>query len=301
MNAVIPTVSRPVDHIAPLTLATTAWVASLGTPATREAYGRDLTDFTRFCAASEVDSLAATRTLVDLFARQLEADGKAPATIARRLAALGSFYSFLVDEGVLATSPVDRVRRPRVSEESPRLGLDRFEAVALLRVAEAHGPRDHALIALLLLNGLRVSEAISLAVDHIEHERGHVVVRFVGKGGTRRTAPLAPRTIAAVAEQIADRTQGHLFDRPDGRHIDRHQATRIVRRIARRAGIQKRISPHSLRHTMVTVALDAGVELHRVQDAAGHASPATTRRYDRGRNRLDQHATYRIADYLADA
>lgn len=284
-----------------MSLAASAWLASLGSAATRDAYRRDLADFARFCERGNVDPLEATRTVVDLFARHLEASDRAPATIARRLAAIANFFGFLVDEGIRTASPVDRVRRPRVSSESPRLGLDRSEAVALLKVAEESGPRDHALAALLLLNGMRVSEVISISIENLDSERGHTVVRFVGKGGVQRTAPLAPRTIAAVTAHIADRTGGPLFERPDGRHIDRHQAARIVRRLSRRAGIRKVISPHSLRHTMVTAALDAGVELHRVQDAAGHASPATTRRYDRGRNRLDQHATYRLADFLADA
>lgn len=80
--------------------------------------------------------------------------------------------------------------------------------------------------------------------------------------------------------------------------MNRHQAARAIGRLCRAAGITKRITPHSLRHTMVTLSLEAGVPIHLVQDAAGHASPATTRRYDRARHALDGHATYALVQHL---
>jgi integrase/recombinase XerD len=85
-----------------------------------------------------------------------------------------------------------------------------------------------------------------------------------------------------------------------GDRLDRHDAARIVARVAHRAGLAKHITPHSLRHTMVTLALDAGVSLRDVQDAARHADPRTTRRYDRARHALDRHATYTLAAFLAE-
>jgi integrase/recombinase XerD len=88
---------------------------------------------------------------------------------------------------------------------------------------------------------------------------------------------------------------------PNGRRIDRHAAGRIVRRIARRAGIAKRVGPHTLRHAFITAALDAGVPLRDVQEAASHADPRTTMRYDRARVSLDRHATYIVATFLAGA
>jgi integrase/recombinase XerD len=83
--------------------------------------------------------------------------------------------------------------------------------------------------------------------------------------------------------------------------MNRHRASRIVRRVARRAGVQKKISPHTLRHAFIAAALDAGVALRDVQEAASHADPRTTMRYDRARARLDRHATYIVAAYLAGA
>ena len=92
-----------------------------------------------------------------------------------------------------------------------------------------------------------------------------------------------------------------LFLAGDGRRLDRHGAARIVRRVTRRAGIAKHVSPHTLRHAFITAALDAGVPLRDVQEAASHADPRTTIRYDRARTSLDRHATYIVAAFIAGA
>jgi integrase len=121
------------------------------------------------------------------------------------------------------------------------------------------------------------------------------------KGGKVVTIPLAPRTARAVDLAIGERTGGPLFVTADGRRLDRHGAARIVRRVTGRAGIAKQVGPHTLRHAFITAALDAGVPLRDVQEAASHADPRTTMRYDRARGSLDRHATYIVAAYLAGA
>ena len=95
--------------------------------------------------------------------------------------------------------------------------------------------------------------------------------------------------------------EGPIFLDANGERLDRHAAGRIVRRVARRAGIGKRVGPHTLRHAFITAALDAGVPLRDVQEAASHADPRTTMRYDRGRQSLDRHATYIVATFIAGA
>ena len=115
------------------------------------------------------------------------------------------------------------------------------------------------------------------------------------------TIPLAPRTARAIDLAVGERVEGPMFIAPDGRRLDRHGAARIVRRVARRAGITKPVGPHTLRHAFITAALDAGVPLRDVQGAASHADPRTTIRYDRARGSLDRHATYIVAAYLAGA
>jgi integrase/recombinase XerD len=121
------------------------------------------------------------------------------------------------------------------------------------------------------------------------------------KGGKVATIPLAPRTARAIDLAVGERSGGPVFVSADGCRLDRHGAARIVRRVARRAEITKHVGPHTLRHAFITAALDAGVPLRDVQDAASHADPRTTMRYDRARGSLDRHATYIVAAYVAGA
>jgi hypothetical protein len=109
------------------------------------------------------------------------------------------------------------------------------------------------------------------------------------------TIPLAPRTARAIDLAVGERLDGPIFTGPDGGRLDRHAAGRIVRRVARHAGITKPVGPHALRHAFITAALDAGVPLRDVQEAASHADPRTPMRYDRARASLDHHATYIVA------
>src|SRR5206468_1592107 len=119
--------------------------------------------------------------------------------------------------------------------------------------AEAASLRDHALVCLLGLNGLRVSEVCEADVDALGEERGHRVLAVTRKRGKRSLAPLAPRTSAALTTYLGDRTEGPLLLANDGSRLDRYDAARIVRRLARQAGIGKHLSPHSLRHSFVTL------------------------------------------------
>lgn len=300
-SAALSLVTAPPELVSPLRGAgelAAAFLAGYG-PVTREAYARDLRAWGDYLACLGVEVLAAHRVHVDAWARQAEEHGIAPATIARRLSALSGFYAYALDESLIARSPITRVRRPCVSDESPRLGVDRAEMRALLDTAQASGARDHALACLLALSGLRVSETLAADVTDLGHERGHQTLRLRRKGGKRQTVALAPRTAVALDAMLADRGAGPLFATRTGRRMDRHAALKVVRRLARTAGIEHAVSPHSLRHGFVTVALDAGVPLRDVQDAAGHADPRTTRRYDRGRDSLDRAATYTVASYLA--
>jgi len=268
-------------------------------PHTRDAYTSDLRGFLVWCEDRDLDPLVdVTRTHLEAWTRHLETvDGLAPATVARKLSAVAGLYRFCTDEGWTTTNPADRVRRPSVPTDSPTLGLDRDEARALLGAADR--PQDLALLALLTLNGLRVSEAVGADVGDLGDERGHRVLTVTRKRGRVEQVPLAAVTVEALDAHLDGRTTGPLFTDHRGDRMDRHDAARVVARVARAAGIGKRITPHSLRHTAVTLALDAGVPLRDVQDLAGHADPRTTRRYDRARRSLDRHGTYALAGYLA--
>jgi integrase len=295
-----------IDADAPVDRLVAGWLLGYGSPATRAAYGRDVRAWLDFCATAELKPLDARRAHLDAWARLQEAREASPATVARKLAAVSSWYAWLVAEDVIAGSPAAHVRRPKVTQESTTLGPDRDEARALLAAAEALGPKYDALISLLLLNGLRVSEAVGADIGDLDTERGHRILKVTRKGGRTALVALAPRTCAALDACIDERTDGAIFlgefrGRGVAGRLTPSGASYIVQRVAKRAGIAKHFSPHSLRHGFVTLALETGSTLTDVQDAAGHADPRTTRRYDRARHRLDSAPTYTLAAALAEA
>src|SRR5579864_336239 len=268
---------------------------------TREAYALDLRQFTTWCRARSLNLFAIRRADIECFARDVEARGRARATITRRLCTIAGFYRYAVEEDLLDHSPAAHVRRPRLDYDSHATGLDRNELGALLVAAALGTAAEHALISLLALNGLRVSEATGADIEALGIERGHRTLTITRKGGKVVTIPLAPRTARAIDLAIGERPEGPVFLAADGRRLDRHGAARIVRRVARRAAITKPVGPHTLRHAFITAALDAGVPLRDVQEAASHADPRTTIRYDRARVSLDRHAAYIVAAFVAGA
>ena len=270
--------------------------------ATLGAYRLDLRQWATWLGGNGVDILSVQRAHIELYARWSEGHGLARSTISRRLSTICGFYRYCSQEAVIDRDPAAYVRRPKLDYESHTLGLDRNELGAFLVQAGLCGGRDHALRCLLALNGLRISEALGAEIENLDYQRGHRTLFVHRKGHKTATIPLAPRTATSLDLYIGERTSGPIFLNADGtRRLDRHAAARIVRRLAKAAGIDKRISPHSLRHSFITAALDAGVPLRDVQEAASHADPRTTMRYDRGRGSLDRHATYIVATFVAGA
>ncbi|WP_326553651.1 tyrosine-type recombinase/integrase [Micromonospora sp. NBC_01813] len=286
---------------------------------TRAAYRRDVTGWLTWCAGVDMDPLRATFLDLNEYARTLEAtvDSRSgrlltPATVARKLSALSSWYAFLVRLRAVPANPVTDADRPRINRDhSATIGLTPEQVDALFVAARADprpsGPRNLAVLALLADLGLRVGELVSVDVADVGHERGHRSVRFVGKGGRARRRALAPDTAATLDAYLTgrahaagvpvDELDGPLLVTATGARLDRHAVFRLVRRLARDAGLPAwdRLSPHSLRHAFATTARAEGVPLEDVQDAMGHADPRTTRRYDRDRHNLDRDPAYRIA------
>ncbi|MBY8855380.1 tyrosine-type recombinase/integrase [Nocardia sp. CA2R105] len=224
-----------------------------------------------------------------------------PSTVARRTAVLTGFYRTCVIDGVLEHSPAEYVRRPRVSNESPTLGLSHLQFEALFAAARdsAHAS-DFALVAMLGLLGLRIFEACGSDIEDLGEEHGRRVLRVVGKGTEVVLVPLSPAVGRALDRSCGDRVSGPILLNTRGRRMDRHCATRRPRKLAHGTGMRlPRMHPHMLRHTFVTTMLDAGVGLRDVQIAARHADPRTTMRYDRARTNLDRHPNYILAAYMA--
>jgi integrase len=150
---------------------------------TRDAYALDLRQFTTWYRARSLALFTVRRTDIESFARELEARGRARATVTRRLCTIAGFYKYAVEEELIEHSPAAHVRRPRVDYESHATALDRNELGALLVAAGLGSALEHALISLLALNGLRVSEATAADIEHLGLERGHRTLMITRKGG----------------------------------------------------------------------------------------------------------------------
>ncbi len=229
----------------------------------------------------------------------------------RRLSALSSFYRHCAAHDLMDRIPTAGVARPVVDPDyTATIGLTREQARALVAAADRdRGPRalrTAALIRLLLHNAVRVDEACAADVADLGADAGHRVLRVMRKGGRRARVPLTPA--AALDAYLADRARragltgprdldGPLLATPTGGRLRQGHLWELVRRLAREAGVEtwNQLSPHSLRHSAITLALDAGASLRDVQDYAGHKGPRTTRRYDHARDSLDRNAAYAVA------
>jgi len=297
--------SVPSDQAGPLPdqlrLAVTAYLARFR-GSSREHTQSDLRCYLAWCAARAVDPLAAQRLHLELYLRWMRETRRfKPSTISRRFSVTAGFYRTCAIDGTLQHSPVEHVRRPAVPAESPTLGFTHLQFEALLSAArQSPHPCDFALVAMLGLLGPRIFEATSADITDLGEEHGHRVLRVCGKGTKIVLVPLPPAVGRAIDRAVAGRTHGPVLLNSRGSRMDRHAATRRLRRLAETAGIHTaEAHPHMLRHTFVTTMLDAGVDLRDVQIAARHADPRTTMRYDRDRQNLDRHPNYILAAFVA--
>ncbi|WP_284763576.1 tyrosine-type recombinase/integrase [Arthrobacter sp. efr-133-R2A-63] len=285
-----------------------AWKLAQSSPHTLRAYSRSMTDFCSWLDARGMDLLGVKRPIIDGYRHTLAGS---PATVAAKLAALSSFYRYAVSVDVIGGgNPVELAKRPKVdADHSSTEGMTKDQAKALLKAARADGPRSHALVSLLLFTGIRLSEALNASTTDYGHDTGHRTLSIRRKGGKDgKVAVPAPAVdalnayLGTTGRELAAGTAGAglpLFTTATGKRWAASEAFRTVQRLAKAAGIEGKISPHSLRHTFATVALDAGTTLHDLQDSMGHADPRTTRRYDRARGTLAKAASYDVARALA--
>ena len=264
---------------------------------TLEAYRYDLRAFFQWAADEGLVILSAARPQIELYVRAMEGRGLAATTIDRRLSTVCGFYRFAHIDGRIASNPAQYVRRPKVYPNDAR-GLDRSELGSFLFAAERVDHAHAALAVLLGLNGLRVSEACSADIENLAFERGHRILRIVGKGNKPAVIPLVPRTARTIDLAIGERTAGPILLRHDGSRLDRRTAHRWIRSIATRAGLGH-VHPHMLRPAFIMCALEAGVPLRDVQIAARHADPRTTTVYDHRRQSFDRHAAYVVVAFVA--
>jgi integrase/recombinase XerD len=258
---------------------------------TLEAYRSDLQQYGRFLRQRGVDPLEASTADLRAFVSEL-ASGRsgravAPATLQRKIACLRSFYRHLRREQILCQDPTSELRAPRAGARLPHV-LSRDEVQALLSQPRGSGPgalRDRALLETMYACGLRASEAITLELAQLDLDAG--IVRARGKGSKERIVPIGSKAIAALRAYLERarprlvglRDEPRVFVNLRGGGLSRQGLYKIVQRHARAAGLQRRMSPHTLRHTFATHLLAGGCDLRSLQEMLGHADIGTTQIY----------------------
>ena len=255
---------------------------------TVEAYLRDLRRLGEFATSKGIRNPGKlTRPMLREFVFLLKDLGLSPASIRRAVSAIRTYYGFLVGEAKVTDDPSDRLESPRRGRVLP-VTLSVSEVEALLASPQVDQPlawRDRSLLELAYGAGLRVSELCTLALTDLLLTEN--LVRVFGKGGKERVVPIGRSVIGAVSvylhtmrsELDRGRSRGRVLLNARGQPLSRVGAWGIVKRAAKRAGITKRVTPHTLRHSFATHLLEGGADLRAVQEMLGHADLSTTQIY----------------------
>jgi integrase/recombinase XerD len=256
---------------------------------TAAAYRNDLTQFLAYLAGEDVPSWRdVNRAHILDYILYLKERGYAPSTTARKVAAVKSLFRFLVTEGMLRDAPTVAVDSPSVDKHLPHPLSPEEVAHLLAEPAKSNTPktsRDRALLELIYATGMRASEVVGLEVNAVDLEAG--TVRCLGKGNKERILPLYERACEAIKDYLEnDRAkllqggdEAALFVNHRGQPLTRQGLWLIVKEYAAAAGIKRRVTPHTLRHTFATHMLDGGAGLREVQQLLGHANISSTQIY----------------------
>ena len=271
--------------------------------ATRTLYAAQLRRWFTWCESNGLDPLVGIqRAHIELYVRQLTDAGLMDSSVNTTMHAVRGYFRFAHIDGTIPADPAVYARLPKVHrDESRTQGLDRLELIRFLQIAQTITVHHGALAFLLGINALRASETAAVRIeDYTDLLRGHRVLHLIGKGNKPATMPLTVPVLRVLEACRGERATGRLILRPmSGKPIDRRDVYRMVQRVAKAAVIPRHISPHSLRHAVITNALDAGVPLRDAQILARHADPRTTEHYDRARGNLDRHGVHFLTAYVA--
>ncbi len=267
-------------------------------PNTLEAYSRDLRNYLAFVNDTGLSSIRhQSQGHIIEFLKSMHSQGLAPRSLARILSTLNGFFKFLLRENQISASPMQRLRPPKTVPKLPSV-MNSKEIEDLIGQPDrshARGIRDWAMLELLYATGLRVSELVNLSINDVNLEGGYI--RTKGKGGKERMVPIGGAAIRALKDYLEGPRRtlalkfkaSTLFLGRGGRKISRQGFWKILRQHAQAAGIQRRITPHTLRHSFATHLLEGGADLRSVQSMLGHADIATTQIYTQvSRDRLKQ-------------
>ena len=257
-------------------------------PHTVESYLRDVRRLIAYAASKEATKPGAiTAELLRDHVYELKDLGLAATSIRRGISAVRTYFRFLFGEGHIDKDPSGQLETPKTWRKLPEV-LAVSEIEALLAAPNPDEPlawRDRALLEVAYATGVRVSELVGLGVKDIWFDDG--LVRVLGKGSKERLVPIGRRAVGAAAVYAREvrpmldkgKTQGRLFLNARGQPLSRVGAWGIFKRCASRAGIQKKVSPHTLRHSFATHMLEGGADLRAVQEMLGHADLSTTQIY----------------------
>lgn len=248
-------------------IAGKAFLAGYANQNTRRPYGYHLGGWFRFCEDLGLDPLVVQRVHVELWLRSLETEGLKSSTRALKLGVVRQFYRYCCDEGWIEKTPVEKVKGPVIPRRSTRSSLNRTQLADLVEGAHKISPIAHAVIMLLGFNGLRIGETCAANVEDIIYEGFSPVLKLPNrKGGKEGVAALSRPVEAALFDCIEKRTEGPLFLNTEGRRI-RPASVQLLLDQAKFyvRGHVPRLTPHVLRHTWVTLAVEAGASLSRIQ------------------------------------
>jgi len=264
------------------------------------AYRNDLNQFMRYLVGEGVDSWASVgRAQILSYVRHLKGREYASSTVARKLAAVKSFFHFLVSDGVLRDDPTAAVDSPPVDKHLPRPLSPQEMARLLAEPAKSDTPkasRDWALLELMYATGMRATEVVQLEMSAVDLEAG--TVRCVGKGDKERILPLYERALEALRIYLENgrsglahgREETALFVNHRGRRLTRQGLWLIVKEYGEAAGIDHKVTPHVLRHSFATHLLDGGAGLREVQQLLGHSNISSTQVYTKVSTRRKREA-----------
>lgn len=270
---------------------------------TRSHYTMVIDQWYAWCHEHGLSPIDAKRAHVELWLRWLEEDrGLMVSTVAGKLTAIRGLYKYAQLDELIINNPCQWVRAPSVPQESTTKWLTRPELLTVLDLAKASSPQDHAILCVLGYNGLRVGELCALTVESVSREGGYNVLTFWREKSVKLArVPLMPRTSHALDLILYGRSTGPLFLLRNEEPMDRRGVSRVIDRIVARAGITKRITPHSFRHTFITQSLHAGAALRDVSKSVGHKDARATARYDHGEDSLARNSANWIAPYVEGA
>ena len=256
---------------------------------TRSAYAADLRQFASWASCQEVQPAAVTHRVLRRYAAALSERRSAPATVARKLAALRAFFGTLREHGEIAANPADLLAAPKRAHELPTV-LSPETISALLDRIPASTPlelRDRALFEIAYASGLRAEELVSLDVTSVDFDAEEL--RVEGKGRKTRFVPAGEPALRALARYLERArealargdAEAALFLSKSGRRLSTSDVRRRLSVWARHAAVQGAVHPHALRHSFATHLLEGGADLRTIQELLGHASVSTTQTYTR--------------------